>query len=75
MFTCNCAPGYNGTTCENDIDECDPNPCQNGGICEDKINDYNCICPKCYAGKNCETVRDDICGCSGKFTSHKIIAL
>ena len=37
-----------------DINECSPNPCQNGGICTDAINDYICTCPFVYFGTNCE---------------------
>ena len=36
-FTCTCAPGWTGTTCGTNIDECaiPPTPCQNGGTCTD----------------------------------------
>ena len=36
-----------------DIDECEPAPCQNNGICMDFLNDYNCTCAPGYKGKNC----------------------
>jgi hypothetical protein len=42
---CNCLPGYEGDTCTGNIDECNPNPCVNGGVCEDLINAYECTCP------------------------------
>lgn len=32
-YTCACAPGYRGTNCEINIDECDSNPCYNGATC------------------------------------------
>ena len=32
-FECQCAPGWTGNTCSENIDECDPNPCENGGNC------------------------------------------
>ncbi|NWI88493.1 FA9 factor, partial [Pitta sordida] len=35
-------------------DQCDPNPCKNGGSCKDKINSYECWCPAGYDGRNCE---------------------
>ena len=38
-----------------DINECASKPCQNGGKCDDYVNDYFCTCPKGYVGKNCET--------------------
>ena len=37
-----------------DIDECDPNPCQNGGTCNDGINSYKCECVSGFNGTNCE---------------------
>ena len=32
-YTCECVDGYKGNNCEMDINECDSNPCQNGGTC------------------------------------------
>ena len=31
--------------------KCPSNPCQNGGVCKDGINDYTCLCPLGYAGR------------------------
>lgn len=42
-----------GSNCEIDIDECQPNPCQNGGTCYDRVNGYECACTPTYMGKNC----------------------
>ena len=36
-----------------DINDCDPNPCENGATCSDEVNDYNCTCMAGYFGKNC----------------------
>ena len=36
-----------------DIDDCDDQPCQNGGNCTDAVNDYTCNCVAGYSGKNC----------------------
>lgn len=36
--------GYAGIQCEKDIDECENNPCLNGGICNDLINAFSCAC-------------------------------
>lgn len=38
-----------------DTNHCDFNPCLNGGICSVNRNDYGCLCPPRYEGKNCET--------------------
>ena len=40
--TCQCVPGYNGTLCDVNIDECSPNPCQNGGTCIDVLQLFMC---------------------------------
>ncbi|XP_041474351.1 uncharacterized protein LOC121423126 [Lytechinus variegatus] len=42
-----------------DTDECNPNPCRNGGICTDLINAYSCNCPAGYSGTNCEEDIDE----------------
>ena len=51
--TCTCDAGYSGTNCE--INECDPDPCQNGAICTGKVGGYECECVEGYSGTNCET--------------------
>lgn len=38
-----------------DINDCESNPCRNGGTCIDKINVYQCICADGWEGPNCET--------------------
>lgn len=38
-----------------DINECDSSPCENGGSCEDEVDDYTCHCLAGYSGDHCQT--------------------
>ena len=38
-----------------DVNECGSNPCENGGTCDDGMNEYRCHCVEGYIGANCET--------------------
>ncbi len=38
-----------------DTDECASNPCQNGAVCSDGVNQYTCACVAGYEGIHCET--------------------
>uniref|UniRef100_A0A3Q1H9L7 Neurogenic locus notch homolog protein 1 n=1 Tax=Anabas testudineus TaxID=64144 RepID=A0A3Q1H9L7_ANATE len=39
---CHCQAGYTGSYCEEQVDECTPNPCQNGATCTDFLGGYTC---------------------------------
>ena len=41
--------------CETEINECESNPCKNGGTCFDLINSFSCSCLSGFIGKTCET--------------------
>ena len=41
--------------CFADIDECESDPCQHEGTCNNHENFYNCSCKPGYKGINCET--------------------
>ncbi|KAI0213989.1 hypothetical protein LSAT2_000922 [Lamellibrachia satsuma] len=52
---CHCMPGYTGSVCEIDINECESNPCGNANYansCVDKVNGYECNCRSC----DCSTI-------------------
>ena len=38
-----------------DINECESNPCEDGGTCTDATNRYSCKCLPGYTDKNCQT--------------------
>ena len=33
-YMCQCIAGYEGRNCSEETNECEPNPCQNGGTCQ-----------------------------------------
>jgi len=57
-YTCECAPGYEGTNCETEIDECAANPCV-FGTCTDEVAGYSCACDAGYEGNNCDLDIDE----------------
>ncbi|CAH1775425.1 unnamed protein product [Owenia fusiformis] len=60
-YVCNCDPGFTGTRCTINIDECQSQPCQNGGTCIDGVNAYRCRCTSSFTGTNCEEAQET-CG-------------
>ena len=63
-----------------DIDECESNPCKNGGTCKDGENSYTCTCVPGYTGHDCETgkweIRDfTLFNCGHFVLSYTLISL
>ena len=60
-YECDCSgTGFEGDTCEKDIDECVVmDPCMNQGRCNNTLGDYTCTCAETFCGKNCQ--RTDPC--------------
>ncbi|XP_033119952.1 CD97 antigen-like [Anneissia japonica] len=42
-----------------DLDDCNSDPCQNGGLCIDGDFAYTCVCQSRYTGTNCEINVDE----------------
>ncbi|XP_065195038.1 uncharacterized protein LOC135826352 [Sycon ciliatum] len=53
-YMCQCQPGRTGHYCENEIDECASEPCQNGGRCIDALNSFTCDCSVGHEGDVCQ---------------------
>ncbi|XP_065167947.1 protein jagged-1b-like [Atheta coriaria] len=58
-YRCSCKPGYTGKYCHENINDCKANPCENGGTCIDKINDFQCICKDGWEGALCNINTDE----------------
>ncbi len=56
-FQCDCLPGYDGTTCDQDVKVCHLGYCQNNAKCIEGLGlNYTCNCSIGYTGMNCSTV-------------------
>ncbi|XP_059379365.1 protein crumbs homolog 2b [Carassius carassius] len=53
LLSCECGPGWTGERCQENVDECDRQPCVRG-TCRDLPGDYECQCVPGYSGKNCQ---------------------
>lgn len=50
-FSCICPPGFSGSICQTQVDECSSAPCANGGTCIDFVNSFTCQCAIGFSGK------------------------
>lgn len=53
-YHCICPRGFMGKNCEIETNECESNPCQNGGRCKDLVNGFACLCAQGFSGVFCE---------------------
>ncbi|XP_072174323.1 cubilin-like [Diadema setosum] len=63
-YSCLCTPAWQGTRCEQDVNECSTivgtvNDCQNGGSCVNQQGSYSCDCTPDYYGALCTMQYDD----------------
>ncbi|XP_056001919.1 protein crumbs homolog 2-like isoform X2 [Ostrea edulis] len=54
-FSCQCAHGYKGNTCE-DIDHCVSSPCQHNGTCTSGPTTFSCQCADGFIGVTCRDI-------------------
>ena len=59
-YYCDCADGFQGEFCEQNIDDCQNHGCENNGQCIDGIGTFTCECSPGFSGRLCE---DDIDEC------------
>ena len=59
---CECNSGFNGDSCQLNVDDCEGVNCSGQGSCLDGTNNYTCICDSGFSGQNCEVkLMQDIC--------------
>uniref|UniRef100_A0A3B4WH66 EGF-like domain-containing protein n=1 Tax=Seriola lalandi dorsalis TaxID=1841481 RepID=A0A3B4WH66_SERLL len=59
VFNCTCPAGFTGTLCEDDIDECEVNPCKNKGTCVNTAGSFYCHCQSSFSGSICSIDVDE----------------
>ncbi|XP_040010635.1 EGF-like repeat and discoidin I-like domain-containing protein 3 [Xiphias gladius] len=72
-YVCKCPPGFSGVHCQHNINECERDPCKNGGICTDLVANYSCECPGEYMGRNCQYKCSGALGMEGGIISNQQI--
>uniref|UniRef100_A0A1A8S5I8 EGF-like repeats and discoidin I-like domains 3b n=2 Tax=Nothobranchius rachovii TaxID=451742 RepID=A0A1A8S5I8_9TELE len=72
-YVCKCPRGFSGVHCQHNINDCDRDPCKNGGVCTDLVANYSCECPGEYMGRNCQYKCSGPLGMEGGIISNQQI--
>ncbi|XP_025023304.1 EGF-like repeat and discoidin I-like domain-containing protein 3 [Python bivittatus] len=72
-YLCKCPVGFNGIHCQHNVNECEAEPCKNGGICTDLVANYSCECPGEFMGRNCQYKCSGPLGIEGGIISNQQI--
>ncbi len=56
-YVCTCAEGWGGPTCQYEVNECSPSPC-NAGECVALPGGFQCNCPDGTTGNFCDSERE-----------------
>lgn len=72
---CICPVGLSGPNCEDTFNDCEHNPCKNGGTCVDLPNNFQCRCVPGFVGTDCsENVNDcDMLPCANGGTCTDLV--
>ncbi|XP_055363925.1 protein crumbs homolog 1 isoform X3 [Betta splendens] len=58
-YSCFCVPGFQGSRCQIDVNECVSQPCRNGATCVDRVGRFSCLCAPGFTGATCEIHIDE----------------
>jgi hypothetical protein len=57
---CECDPGWEGTACDVNVDDCADEPCANGE-CHDDVDGFTCECDDAFEGELCDALAMPFC--------------
>ncbi|XP_063355619.1 protein HEG isoform X2 [Pelmatolapia mariae] len=72
-FRCSCQQGWEGRTCNKDIDECKQEPCPKGSTCINTNGSFSCECPLGFDledGRTCSRAKTFLCTISVNGSLH-----
>ena len=58
-YECLCPPGFEGSNCAQNINDCEGASCPVNSSCMDGVNSFECVCNPGFAGPNCDPNNSD----------------